>query len=211
MGRFSLRMELLAVEKRWVFEAIVEHEKDAVGLIGYALYKHKKHTLAKALRKQGQSDAQIQLQVQTFHDQFLHNDSIEEYRNKATDFLNQIFSGIEADLRKELDEKIALLDKTHQKALKKSRSDFLKSVQEYERVNKSLLSRLWGFLISGIPGIVSSFLITSLVIGASLMFVSEAKRKEFLTSLAAEYVGIDAPLQPGATPSNSRQMHKPIN
>ncbi|WP_312762863.1 hypothetical protein [Stutzerimonas balearica] len=204
MGRFSLGVELLAVEKRWVFEAIVEHEKDAVGLIGYALYKHKKHTLAKALRKQGQSDTQIQSQVQTFHDQFLHNDSIEEYRNKATDFLNQIFSEIETELRKEFDDKVALLEKSHQKALKKSRNDFLKSVQEYERLNKPLLSRLWGFLISGIPGIVSSFLITSLVIGASLIFVSETKRKEILTSLAAEYVGIDAPQQPGPKPASPR-------
>ena len=192
MGRFGFG-ELQNLEKRWVFDSIVESDEDVVGLIGYALYKYKKHTLAKSLRAQNRGEEDIKREVQIFHDQFLHNNSVEEYRNKATDYLDQLFSKVESEEREKYEKEKEKLEKQLKRDLRKGRNDFIKSVQEYEKMNKPWHARLVAFLISGVPGIVSSFLITSLVVGAALVLVPEEKRKEVFTTLAAEYIGIDLP------------------
>ncbi|KXK67742.1 hypothetical protein BC89_29675 [Pseudomonas monteilii] len=73
---------------------------------------------------------------------------------------------------------------------KKRKREFIKSVQEYEKVNKPMLSAIGAWLISGIPGVVASFVLTALIVGASVLLVSEEKRKEVFATLAAEYLGI---------------------
>jgi len=188
LGRFSLGASEL--EKRWVFEAIVEDDEDAVGLIGYALYKCKKHTLAKTLREQGMEEPDIQTEVQTFHDQFLRNNSVEEYRNKATDYLDQVYSQFENKIRTSYQAEKAQLEKQLDKDLKKFKRDFINSVKEYDVTNKPWHSKLWAFLISGIPGIASSFLIFCVLVGGAVFFVSEERREEILTSLVVEYIGV---------------------
>lgn len=186
------------MEKRWVFETIVEDDQDVVGLIGYALYKYKKYELAQSLRKQGCPEDQIQDQVQTFHDHFLLNNSVNDYRNKATNFLDNVYKKMEDGLKQAFDEKKDKLEKQYNKDLGKARRDFIKSVQEYERFNKTWPEKIWSFLISGIPGIVSSFIVTSLIIGAALLFVPQATRNQVFVTLASQYMGVDLSAVKGA-------------
>jgi len=177
------------LEKRWVFKAIVEDDEDAVGLIGYALYKCKKHALATTLREQGVLETKIKTEVQTFHDQFLRNDSVEEYRNKATHYLDQVYSQFENKIQEKYRGEKAQLEKQLEKDLKKFKRDFINSVKEYDVTNKPWHSKLWAFLISGIPGVTSSFLIFCVLVGGAVFFVSEERREEILTSLLSEYIG----------------------
>lgn len=184
-----------------MFEALVKNDTDAIGLIAYALYKHKKHSLAQSLRNQGFSEQHIQDQVKIFHDQTLHN-SLNDYRVTAENYMNAICVQLEKDIttkfeerekqfKQSLDAREAQTKKDCDARIKKERREFIKAVQEYERTNKSMLSIFGAWLISGIPGIFASFLITALVIGASVLLVSEEKRKEVFASLVAEYIGIE--------------------
>ncbi|CBJ88883.1 hypothetical protein HZS38_12070 [Xenorhabdus nematophila] len=77
------------MSKKWVFEALVKDDKDAVGLIAYALYKYRKHILATNLRNQGENESIIKKEVSIFHKQTLQNNSPDDYRDRATHYLNQ--------------------------------------------------------------------------------------------------------------------------
>jgi len=189
------------VSQKWVFEALVENENDGIGLIAYALYKHKKHALAQSLREQKHPEIYIQNQVKIFHDQTLQNNTLKDYREKAENYLSGVYAVLEKDIATKYAEKEKQLKQAHEAreaqvkkeceaSIKKERREFIKSIQEYERSNKSWFSIFCAWLISGIPGVVASFLITALVIGSSVLLVPEEKRKEVFASLAAEYIGI---------------------
>lgn len=190
------------MNKKWVFESLVTDDKDAIGLIAYALYKHKKHTLATSLRKAGHGEEHIQQQVQTFHDQTLQNNSLDDYREKAKNFLDKIFKEIEADVKASFEKEKAQLEKQHQKDLANEKRKLYQNIKNYQHANRAWYEKLGAWLLSGIPGIASSFLVTCLIIGASVLLISEDKRQEMLRSLWAEYFGVQqqAPVAP-AKPS----------
>lgn len=206
MERFCFRENNLT--KKWVFESLVTDNKDAIGLIAYALYKHKKHTLATSLRKQGKGEDYIQQQVQTFHDQTLQNNSLGDYRERAKNFLDEIFDELEEIISADYKKEKAKLEKQHQNALKNQKAKILKNMREYQTENKSPLEKLGLWLLSGIPGIVSSFIITCFILGASMLLVSEDRRQEVFAELASKYLGIsqDAyqiqPTKPSTTPKS---------
>lgn len=189
------------MSQKWVFEALVKNDKDAIGLIAYALYKHKKHALAQTLRSNGSAESYIVEQVRIFHDQTLQNNSLKDYRDKAENYLSEVYSQLEDGIISKHEEKEKQLKQAHEAReaqtrkdcearIKKERREFIKSVQEYEKTNKSMISIFWAWLISGIPGVVASFVLTAFFVGASVLLVSEEKRKEVFASLAAEYLGV---------------------
>ncbi|WP_428242325.1 hypothetical protein [Gynuella sp.] len=189
--------------KKWVFESLVKDDQDSIGLIAYALYKHKKHTLATSLRKEGKNEEYIQQQVQTFHDQTLQNNSLDDYREKAKNFLNKIFSELEADISAGFEKEKAQLEKQHKKDLANEKRKLCQNIKNYQHANRTWYEKLGAWLLSGIPGIVSSFLVTCLIIGASVLLISEDKRQDMLRSLWAEYFGVQqqapaAPAKPSA-------------
>ncbi len=192
--------------KKWVFESLVTDDKDAIGLIAYALYKHKKHTLATSLRKEGKDEDHIQQQVQTFHDQTLQNNSLTDYREKAKNFLDEIFDELEEIISADFKKEKAKLEKQHQNAIKNQKAKILKSMREYQTANKSPLEKLGLWLLSGVPGIVSSFVITCFILGASMFLVSEDRRQEVFAELASKYLGISQntsqtqPAKPNVSP-----------
>lgn len=193
------------MDKKWVFESLVKDDKDSIGLIAYALYKNKKHTLATSLRNKGKDESHIQQQVQTFHDQTLQNNSLDDYREKAKNFLDKIFNELEEDIKARYEKEKTQLGKEHANNLKKEKAKLIKNIREFQHANRSWYEKLGAWLLSGIPGIVSSFLVTSLIIGASVLLVSESKRQEVLTELWAKYLGISQPVknqpaQPNASP-----------
>lgn len=189
------------MSQKWVFEALVKNEKDGIGLIAYALYKHKKHALAQSLRNQGKPEDHIQAQVKIFHDQTLQNNTLDDYREKANTYLSEVYGQLEEDITSKYEEKEKQLKQAHETKeiqtrkdceakIKKEKRIFIKSVQEYEKINKPMLSVFWAWLVSGIPGVIASFVLTAFFLGASVLLVPEEKRKEVFASLAAEYLGV---------------------
>lgn len=184
--------------KKWVFEALVKDDQDSIGLIAYALYKHKKHTLATSLRSEGKDEEHIQQQVQTFHDQTLQNNSLDDYREKAKNFLDKIFDELEENISARFEKEKAQLEKQHKKDLANEKRSLLQKIKNYQHANRAWYEKAGTWLLSGIPGIVSSFLVTCLIIGASVLFIPEDKRQAMLTNLWAEYFGVQqqSPRQP---------------
>lgn len=178
------------MNKKWVFGALVSDDKDAIGLIAYALYKHKKHTLATALRREGKTEDYIQQQVQIFHDQTLQNDSLNDYREKATNFLDEIFSKLEQDIEDRYEKEKAQLKKDHVNAIKKEKQKLIKNIEEFKYANRAWYEKLGLWLLSGIPGIVSSFVVTTLIIGSAVLFVPEQKKQEIFEDLIKNYLGL---------------------
>lgn len=176
--------------KKWVFESLVTDDKDAIGLIAYALYKNEKHTLASNLRKQGKLEPEIQQEVNTFHDQTLQNNSLTHYRERATTYLSEIIERVQKDEHEKYLKEKAKLEKQHGNALKNQKTKILKNMREYQHANKSFVEKLSAWLLSGIPGIVSSFIITCFILGASMLLVSEDRRQEVFAELASKYLGI---------------------
>jgi len=201
LGCFYIRGYKLT--KKWVFESLVTDDKDAIGLIAYALYKNEKHTLASNLRQQGKDEPTIQQEVKTFHDHTLQNNSLGHYRDRATAYLSDLIQKVQDDEIERSQKEKAKLDKQHQGELKNQRAKILKSMKEYQTANKSALEKLGHWLLSGIPGIVSSFIITCFILGASMLLVSEDRRQEVFAELASKYLGIQQvvqPKQPSASP-----------
>jgi hypothetical protein len=192
--------------KRWVFGSLVGNDKDAVGLIAYALYKNKKHTLATALRDEGKDENHIKQQVQTFHDQTLQHDSLGDYREKAKNFLDNIFSELEENIKVKFENDKSRLVKQHKKELGNEKRKFFQKLKDYQHSNRTWYEKLGAWLLSGLPGIVSSAIITCLIIGASVLFIPKDKRQDILRSLVVEYLGVEqeAPAMP-AKPDTSRK------
>ncbi|UAW98743.1 hypothetical protein KEM63_01790 [Halopseudomonas nanhaiensis] len=186
------------MKKRWVFASLVKNDQDAIGLIAYALYKHKKHTLATSLRSEGKDETFIQQQVDTFHDQTLQNNSLDDFREKATKFLDEMIGQIEKDLTADHEKEKAALAKQHKNQLTNEQKRLLQNMKNYQRAHRSIWERAGAWILSGVPSAVSSFLIASLVIGASVLTVSEEQRQAVLTSLWANYFGVNEPPRPPA-------------
>lgn len=194
------------MDKKWVFESLVKDDKDTIGLIAYALYKNKKHALATSLRKEKKAEDYIQQQVQTFHDQTLQNNSLDDYRETATNFLNKIFSELEDDISTKFEKEKAQLKKQHQKNVSNEKRKLFQNIKNYQYANRAWYEKLGTWLLSGIPALASSFFITCLIIGASVLLITEDKRQDMLRSLWAEYFGIqqqapNQPAKPNTTPN----------
>lgn len=188
MGCFYIRDYKLT--KKWVFESLVTDDKDAIGLIAYALYKNEKHTLASSLRQQGKDEQTIQQEVKIFHDHTLQNNSLGHYKDRATTYLSKLIQKVQDDEIEKYQKEKMKSDKQHQTELKKQRAEILKGMREYQTANKSALDKLTHWLLSGLPGIVSSFLITCFILGASMLLVSEDRRQEVFAELASKYLGV---------------------
>lgn len=195
------------MNNKWVFETLVQDEQDAVGLIAYALYKNKKHNLAKKLRLDKRSELDIANQVKIFHDHTLHNQT-DDYLDKATIFLDGMFKKVEAAEKVKYDAEIAKLKASYESKerqlikecdtkIKKERKNFIANVNAYDKDKKHFVDRAFAWIISGIPGAIASFVLSAFLIGASVMLVPDSKKQEIFTSLATEYLGIKNPPEKG--------------
>ena len=184
--------------KKWVYESLVQNDRDAVGLIAYALYKERKHNLAKSLREEGNNEADIQARVETFHDQTLQSKALDDYRDRATEFLDRLVSQMEngirqhyekqfSELEKKAEKEKADLKKKFTKDLKSHKASFLRQVKAYQIANRGVFERLWSWLISGIPSTLSSIFLTCLMLGGMLFMVDKQDRNQVLLSFLAKY------------------------
>lgn len=86
-----------------------------------------------------------------------------------------------------------IIKKAHKKELTTEKKNFFENIKEYQRSNQSFFSKLAMWLLSGIPGIVSSTFLVCLFIGASVLLVPENTRQDVFIKLATEYLGIKKP------------------
>lgn len=127
--------------RRWVFEELVKDENDFIGLIAYGLYKHKKHELAIYYKSQDRSDEQIALELRKFQEQSLVGDrDIETWRANATSLLATVI---------EEEKRVAL-------------EGFIQTVHSSLHPKKAWWKKLFIWFFSGIPSLVSAFLLMSL-------------------------------------------------
>jgi hypothetical protein len=186
------------LSKKWVFEALVKNENDAIGLISYALYKNSKHQLAVSLRNDGHDEGYIQDQVNTFHNHTLGSNHLQQYRDQANVFLNKMIDQIEKELKTAHEAEKAKLIKDHSKALKTEKTKIFNKIKAYQHVSKKWYEKLALWLFSGIPGAFSSLLIAALMIGAAVLSVSDESRNRILASLIADYLNVDLATQEAA-------------
>jgi rubrerythrin len=119
----------LKEQRKWVFEEVVEHEKDVVGFIAYAMYKSKKHNVAESLKKTGASEQVIQDRVQTFHDQVLMSNSLSSYRKAAEIFISELLNENSNELTKDHEKKLLAAYEDYKKKIARLESEYKKSVE----------------------------------------------------------------------------------
>lgn len=171
--------------KKWVYKELVTDKDDVQGIIAYSIYKANKDQLATSLRADGKNEDEITVQLNTFHDHTLLNNGIDEYREKANSFLVFLYSQVHSDL-----------EKKHKREIKNLESDLISKVKEYQKYKKPLYSTLFSWLISGIPSIISAFIISVIVFGVFTYTTSDIDKKDVLKSLAESYLDLEKPSPP---------------
>lgn len=79
------------MQKKWVFSSLVTKDDDVVGLIAYALYKHRKDELARGLRAQGKDEEEISTELVHYHDNMVNQQSqLNDWREKASQIIAAI-------------------------------------------------------------------------------------------------------------------------
>jgi hypothetical protein len=195
-------------EKVWVFEQLVKSEKDAQGLVAYALYKYSKHNLAVSLRKDGLSEHDIDQRVKIFHDDQIASAQLKTYNERAISFLGDIVSSVADDLYKKHSAEVELLkkrhaielqelEKQHKKNIQKAEKDLLKNVQGYTADKRGWLSKLGFWLLSGVPSAIAALIVTALFYLLMFLWVSsEEDKKEIALQGMQKISGMSIELKP---------------
>lgn len=188
--------------EKWVFEEIVEDDKDIIGLVAYALYKQRKHTLGVSLREQGKDEDLIREELKSFHNQALQSNSLDDYRARGKIFLDEIVHSIEEEFSKER----RLLEEQTKKRLSAEKSKILKDIENYQRANQLWREKILNWFLSGLSTTFSSLLITCLIVGVLVLSVSTDRRQKILENIAADYFSVP---QIQTQPTQSDTNHQP--
>lgn len=186
-------------DKKWVFEEMVENERDAVGFVGYAMYKGKKSKLAKSYRDKGESEEIIQQKVTEFHETVLAAEQIEDFRSQAEGFLSSLIENVSIDieynLTKQHEKKLEELESSYKKKSKdldkqfsKWKTDHKKKVERTHIEEQSIGSKAGHWLLQGLQGTLATLIISGALITAAVMTIPPDKRNAFL---AKEILGIE--------------------
>ncbi|TOE63745.1 hypothetical protein CGJ39_14135 [Vibrio parahaemolyticus] len=189
------------VGKKWVFRELVKDNRDYLGLMSYALYKHEKDETANGLRENGASDDKVEQTLKDFHDQVLMSPArLGAYKQRAaglidtaikssTDKLEAQYNELQEQLKREyvsqhkkLEKQKADLD-LREKGLKKLEgkirtevvNTIKSSAQEYQKPHFVVGILKW--LGSGFSGVVASVLVMVLTLGVLTMGDPESKHQ----------------------------------
>lgn len=176
-----------------MFEELVNDEQDLQGLMAYALYKHKKHTLAVSLRANGTSEDAIAERLSNFHDDQVASNQIEDYRNRSSAILDNLFVEIEEDVKdrvvKLYEREAEKQKREHAKALKASEDRLVRNIIRYKADKRSFWMKTWLWLASGVPTALSAVVVSILFYIALFFFVPEDLKKEVYTNAYQEITG----------------------
>lgn len=168
--------------KIWVFEELVDGEQDLQGLMAYALYKHKKHTLAVSLRNSGVDEEVISDRLNNFHDDQVASQQIEDYRERSSTMLDNLFVKIEEDVKDQLDKQhkkeIERLEKERVKALKTSEDRLVRNIIRYKADKRSFWMKTWLWLASGVPAALSAVVVSAIFYAMLFFLVPDDLKKD---------------------------------
>ncbi|WP_052238118.1 hypothetical protein [Pectobacterium brasiliense] len=194
--------------KRWVFSELVKDPNDPEQLIAYAMYKGDKDELAvKSRQERGLSEAQIEKELQQFHDHIVISPGrLQSYRDKAQAMVDELTTRVSnrvdlsyADRIKKLEQDIWL--KWGERA-----SDYSDHLQK-----PGFGKKVGRWLVSGVPGLLATVVTTVIIVGGFALLSDEptaVARKgidKALDTMLPRH-GVDLPLgdEPSANKSESK-------
>lgn len=192
-------------EKKWVFTELVKEENDALGLIAYAHYKQDKHETAVSLRKEGMNEEEIKQKLEDFHHQVATIPQRQEnYKQKALKTIADTVTVILSPQRNKLEKlEVGLNQQKLQLEQEKKEMDVFIKKQVKEKIEKAekeirkkelkrldkasravVLPKGWVrfccWLLSGIPGLIATIIISVLFFGCIAYFSSTEKKQNLL-------------------------------
>lgn len=178
LGIFALN------NKKWVFDSLVKDQNDTIGLLTYAIYKHRKSDSAKGMRakKNGKkpfyTEDEIDAAMENFHTSALNSETLrDDYKKEAVRLLDIIEQRITADL-----------DKAHKTALTQQKREIFRKIQHHSISEQSKAVRFWNWLIGEIPKALASFILTIFVLGLAAWFAPESTKKILIEGILKTYV-----------------------
>lgn len=195
--------------KKWVFKLLVKDDKDFVGLVAYSLYKHRKNEIAEDHRSSGMLEAEISTKLQAFHDEStVGATAINQYRERGKAILEDIIAQAEERRDAIHQSTLAQLKKEHAKELSKCHKKAMDEIAAAASVTKNSKDHwlrktaLW--LISGMPGAVSTVVLVVVIYGLMALFSSDEKRKEIAANGVNTVLG-DKVVAPADAPGTAMQ------
>jgi hypothetical protein len=193
--------------KKWVFRLLVKDDKDIVGLLAYSLYKHRKNEIAEGHRSRGVPEAEISQKLSAFHDEStVGATAIDQFRERGNNILAEVVA--QAENRRNAAHQAALdaLKKDHAKELLKCRKEAMAEIAaaaatKVAKTHWAKKTLLW--LVSGIPGAVSTVVLVVVIYGVMAILAGEEKRNAMAASGLNTLLGEKAvaPIDPAAGPA----------
>lgn len=201
---------IIRMQQKWVYEALITHEKDVKGFIAYAFYKKSKHDIALAARAEGKAEADIRKAVQSHHDGVVKSAQLlDGFKRHADSFLQEIsqviYSEVERKLTLEVQDKqkanerkiaaliaeIESLKKDAKKNTEKAVAAEIKKIKAaasaYKPDGKVIKALCW--LWNGFSGVVAGVLTAVIVGGLFVMFSTPETRTQVQQEAVTKIVG----------------------
>lgn len=160
-------------KKKWVFTELVKDPNNIEQLISYTIYKGFKDEKARTLRAEGKGDAEIDAELEKYHDHCLGSKKqLDVFRDKAKATLDgyvkaassdlqergdAAFAKFEAEKKKEIEALQKKINEAEKAALKKLMSgaeQYGKQIKKPEGIIENCMAWGWSlikFLFSGVP------------------------------------------------------------
>lgn len=176
--------------KKWVFDLLVKDNKDVLGLLAYALYKHRKSDYAKGLRLKGNlSEDEINNKMQLFHEQAVTGTNpLDSYRNEALLLMREIENRLIEPIHKEHEDEKNALIRQHKNNLRKQEDEILKKIKAYSVSKIPWHNRFMMWLVSEIPKGIASILIMIFILGIILSIAPPETKTLVVDQILQKYV-----------------------
>ncbi|WP_392385082.1 hypothetical protein [Marinomonas primoryensis] len=183
------------LDKKWVFKELVKDDRDFVGLLAYAMYKHKKHTLASTLRDKGNSEDVIIQRTQDFHDNALDSNSLRVYQEEAKTYLNSLIANIEQEHKTRFEKEKNTLEAKLKADLRKQKKELIDDISKYKAQDTNWPYRIFVWILSGMPSAVAAIIITLVVYAGAMAMAGEDQKKEVISEMVQKLSGVSTSIK----------------
>lgn len=178
------------MDKKWVFKELVKDDRDFVGLLAYAMYKHKKHTLASTLRDKGNTESIIVQRIQDFHDNALDSNSLKVYQEEAKTYLNSLIANIEQEHKVRFEKEKNRLETKLKNDLKTQKKELIDNISKYKAQDTGWPYRVFVWILSGMPSAVAAIIITLVVYAGAMAMAGEDQKREVISEMIQKFSGV---------------------
>lgn len=158
--------------KKWVFTELVKDSNDPEQLIAYAMYKADKDDRANQCRTRGMADAQVNTELESFHDGIAHSErQLDDYRDKARRTVDQLILTVSQGVEHVYEQRIAAMEESHEAEIRKKWIEWGDSAAAYgASLTKPHLAKrfgLWllGWIGGGVSGLLATVVTTIILVG----------------------------------------------